>query len=108
MTKFQLPNIFKSFVVFTLLTACTVDNNDTQVQEQGFVLMEASIADIQAAYENGTLTSVELVEAYLDRIARYDKAGPGLTLGLLSKQLPWILNGKGTAHAVHYMAFQYY
>lgn len=34
----------------------------------GFVLEEASVDDIQAAFANGTFTTVELLECYLDRI----------------------------------------
>ena len=35
-------------------------------------------ADRRAALESGATTSVALVEAYLDRIARFDRAGPCL------------------------------
>ncbi|MGI2327601.1 amidase family protein [Planococcus sp. YIM B11945] len=41
-----------------------------------FELEEATIYDIQQAFENNELTSVELVQAYLDRIEKYDKHGP--------------------------------
>jgi amidase len=41
-------------------------------------VVEASIADLRAALENGTTTSVALVETYLDRIARFDTSGPCL------------------------------
>lgn len=41
-------------------------------------LEEATIRDIQTAYLNGTLTCVELVQAYLDRISAYDQSGPVL------------------------------
>src|ERR1700742_1351270 len=37
---------------------------------------EASIADIEAAYRDGELTSHDVVAAYLARIAAYDKQGP--------------------------------
>ncbi|MGO3067093.1 MAG: amidase [Brevibacterium linens] len=37
-----------------------------------FDVVEASIADLRAALEDGLTTSVELVEAYQDRIAAYD------------------------------------
>ncbi|WP_172171780.1 amidase [Brevibacterium sp. CT2-23B] len=37
-----------------------------------FDVVEASIADLRAALENGRTTSVELVEAYQDRIAAFD------------------------------------
>lgn len=37
-------------------------------------LMDATIEELQAAMESGRLTSVELTQMYLDRIAAYDKA----------------------------------
>ncbi|TJW58142.1 MAG: amidase [Mesorhizobium sp.] len=41
-------------------------------------LVEASIADLRRALEEGTVTSVELVAAYLRRIAHYDRHGIAL------------------------------
>lgn len=41
-----------------------------------FELMEATIEDVQAAYAAGELTSRQLVQMYLDRIAAFDKSGP--------------------------------
>lgn len=41
-------------------------------------VVEASIADLAAALEAGETTSVELVAAYLNRIAAYDRAGIAL------------------------------
>ncbi len=41
-------------------------------------LTEATIADINAAFNAGTLSSEMLVERYLARIDAYDKAGPQL------------------------------
>ena len=43
-----------------------------------FNVVEATIADIHAAFEAGTLTARQLVETYLARIAAYDKQGPGI------------------------------
>jgi len=43
-----------------------------------FQLMEASISDIHAAMEAGTLTCHSLVQQYLDRIQAYDKQGPAI------------------------------
>ncbi len=37
-----------------------------------FDVVEASIASLQAALETGAVTSEELVEAYLERIRRFD------------------------------------
>jgi len=39
-------------------------------------LETATIADLQGAMKAGTLTSEKLVQAYLARIAAYDKQGP--------------------------------
>ena len=44
----------------------------------GFDVIDASIADIHAAYSAGTLTARRLVEIYFDRIEAYDRNGPKL------------------------------
>jgi amidase len=41
---------------------------------------EATIADLQVAYQSGRATVRGAVQAYLDRIAAYDKKGPALGL----------------------------
>ena len=43
-----------------------------------FEVWEASIPELQAALASGRATSVDLVDAYLARIAAYDRAGPTL------------------------------
>jgi amidase len=43
-----------------------------------FAVEEAGIAEIQAAYLAGKTTAREVTQAYLDRIAAYDKRGPYL------------------------------
>ncbi|RAK58408.1 amidase [Phenylobacterium hankyongense] len=43
-----------------------------------FDVFETSIPDLQAALSSGKVTSRQLVEAYLARIAAYDQAGPRL------------------------------
>ena len=45
---------------------------------KSFVLEETTIDQIHDAYRAKTLTCVELVQAYLDRIAAYDQKGPAL------------------------------
>src|SRR5271170_320078 len=45
-----------------------------------FHLDEATISDVHAAYRSGALTSVRLVQAYLERIRAYDQAGPKLNV----------------------------
>jgi amidase len=44
----------------------------------GLNLETATIADLNAAFSSGTLTSEKLVEAYLKRIEAYDKQGPNI------------------------------
>lgn len=43
-----------------------------------FTLEEATITDVQAAFARGSLTCVELVQGYLDRIEAYEESGPEL------------------------------
>lgn len=43
-----------------------------------FSLQDATIADVNAAYSAGALTSSELTQLYLNRISTYDQAGPNL------------------------------
>src|SRR6202158_1362023 len=45
-----------------------------------FHLDEATIRDVHAAYKSGALTSVKLVQAYLERIRACDQAGPKLNV----------------------------
>src|ERR1700675_1467242 len=46
--------------------------------DRSFQLMEASMTDIHAAMQAGTLTCHTLVRQYLDRIEAYDKQGPAV------------------------------
>ena len=43
-----------------------------------FEILDATIADIHAAFEDGTLTARWLVEMYFERIEAYDQKGPGI------------------------------
>jgi amidase len=45
---------------------------------QSFEIVEATIDDIHAAYRAGILTTRQLMQMYLDRIAAYDKKGPAI------------------------------
>src|ERR1700751_2146027 len=45
-----------------------------------FYLDEATISDVHAAYKSGALTSVRLVQAYLEHIRACDQAGPKLNV----------------------------
>ena len=52
---------------------------------QTLSLTEATIADISAALDAGTLTSEALLQQYLARIAAYDEQGPELNAILLAE-----------------------
>jgi amidase len=45
---------------------------------QPFKIVEATITDMQKAMETGKITSHQLVQMYLDRIAKYDDQGPAI------------------------------
>src|SRR5262245_58708529 len=47
-------------------------------QQRSDIVYEASITQLQDAMRDGTVTSVQLVDAYLARIHAYDKAAPSL------------------------------
>jgi len=47
-------------------------------QVSPFRIVEATIADIHAAYRDNALTVRQLVQMYLDRIEAYDKNGPAI------------------------------
>ncbi|CEG22070.1 Glutamyl-tRNA(Gln) amidotransferase subunit A [Planococcus massiliensis] len=49
---------------------------DGIMEKTAYEIEEITISDIQQAFKNGELTSVELVQAYLDRIEQFDKNGP--------------------------------
>jgi len=55
------------------------DDGTSRVQSP----LEATIPELQSAMETGRLTSVELVDFYLARIAAYDDAGPELNAFIL-------------------------
>src|SRR5690348_1750597 len=48
------------------------------VAQRPFAVQETTIADVHAAMQSGSLTCHTLVQAYLDRIAKYDKQGPAI------------------------------
>lgn len=55
------------------LTGCSDDAREAATAAGGFVLVEATIADIHRAFEEKTLTCRQLVAAYLKRIETYDQ-----------------------------------
>ena len=54
----------------------TASAQSTPGTVETFDVSEATIADMQQALTTGKVTSVQLVQQYLDRIAKYDDQGP--------------------------------
>lgn len=63
-------------VLGSLLLLSPALGNSQSKPSEPFQLVETTIDDIHAAYKSGQLTSRQLVQLYLDRIAEYDKKGP--------------------------------
>src|SRR6202142_505485 len=74
-----VPMKFMRFLILgtVMFTANGVAAQNTR---KPFPLGEATIGDVHAAYRSGALTSVELVQAYLERILSCDQAGPKLNV----------------------------
>jgi amidase len=72
----------RTFVTLAVLLAfAVVGGTRPAAQHQGtsqFQLVEATLGDIQKALQTKLITSEQLVEMYLARIAAYDQAGPAL------------------------------
>ncbi len=64
------------FLALSALVLAACDGAGTADSE--FEVAEASILDLQQALEEGRVTSRQLVDLYLERIAAYDGAGPEL------------------------------
>jgi len=71
------PITFVLPLLLTLSVAAPPDAN-AQSAPPAFEVVEADIVSIQDALRSGRLTARALVEAYLARIAAYDKQGPTL------------------------------
>ncbi|HBJ89164.1 MAG TPA: glutamyl-tRNA amidotransferase, partial [Gammaproteobacteria bacterium] len=65
---------FAPALLFTLAHSIAVSS----FAQPAYDVVEASINEIQSALERGQVTSVEIVDAYLQRIEAYDKQGPAL------------------------------
>src|SRR6476469_9808392 len=61
-----------------LCAAISAGAQQQPVPRRGDVVYEASIPELQQAMSRGVVSSVALVDAYLARIAAYDKQGPAL------------------------------
>jgi len=66
--------IRSNFLLALLVAALTFGLGAARAAE--IPIEDATIADLQSAFKKGTLTSEQLTEIYLARIAAYDKSGP--------------------------------
>ncbi len=60
------------------ILGCSAPSEDPALPSVPFVLSEATVASIHAAFTSGELTCQGLVRSYLDRIEVYDDQGPEL------------------------------
>src|SRR6185503_16824007 len=81
--------VLLSSIVLALALAITAI---APAQAAGLNLETATIADLNAAFASGALTSAQVVEAYLKRIEAFDKQGPTINAVLT-------LNPKALAEA---------
>src|ERR1700682_2553103 len=75
-----------SFFSAALLALCACSHaapRESGVSGQSFRIEEATLAQLQAAMTSAASTSRALTQHYLERIARYDKAGRRLGAFLL-------------------------
>lgn len=73
------PRPWALFPVLAVLAGCaTQPAPPVQEATPGFDVEEKSVADLQRAMRDGTVTSEQLVATYLARIERIDRAGPAL------------------------------
>src|SRR5258705_8090960 len=68
----------KSPVPFLRITALVCSAALLSAQAKPFVLEEATISSIHAAFADKSLTCTNLIKSYLARIDAYDKKGPEL------------------------------
>ena len=68
----------RRFLLLTAVTAALLQAQGSKEGAKPFEIMETTIDQVHAAFKSGKLTSRQLVQAYLDRIAAYDQQGPKL------------------------------
>ncbi|MFI4980111.1 MAG: amidase family protein [Nevskiales bacterium] len=73
-----LPRASAAGLLLACAVGATLPPAQADSQPPPFKLEEASVAQIDAALASGRITSVKLVQMYLDRIAAYNEQGPKL------------------------------
>ncbi len=77
MTQSKYPLLYAFCMALSLALICGEFSGGAAAQAD-FQVAEASIAELQQAMDDGSLSSEELVQKYLERIEAYDKQGPAL------------------------------
>ncbi|MDE2783138.1 MAG: amidase family protein [Gemmatimonadota bacterium] len=87
--------------LLAMASACGPPRSATDTE---FEVAEASIADLQAALEDDRVTSAQVVDLYLTRIAAYDRMGPALNtiirINPLAREQAEALDAERTAGTV--------
>jgi len=66
-------------VLYSVVVSCALASAlYVPARAAGLNIETATITDLNAAFADGTLTSEQLVSAYLKRIEAYDKQGPAI------------------------------
>src|SRR6202521_1936248 len=66
-------------VLYSVVASCALAGAlDVPARAAGLNIETVTIADLNAAFADGTLTSEQLASAYLKRIEAYDKQGPAI------------------------------
>src|SRR5437899_487878 len=70
--------MYRSRAILILTAVFVLAGPGARAQSGTYDVVEKTIPELQAAMSEGTVTSRQLVESYLARIAAYDKQGPAL------------------------------
>jgi amidase len=81
------PRMAGRFLLLALLLAALTAQADPKDKDD-FPFLEATVAQLEAQMTAGTLTSEQLTQAYVQRIAKLDQAGPGLGVNAIIELNP--------------------
>ena len=78
-----MRHLFSALFIFVAVSGCKPDQPTSAIpvatsKAVAIDVVELDAASIQHKLESGAFTSRQLTQAYLDRIAQMDKAGPSL------------------------------
>src|SRR5580658_2649235 len=81
------PRMAGRFLLLAVLLAALTAQADPKDKDD-FPFLEATVAQLEAQMAAGTLTSEQLMQAYIQRIAKLDQAGPGLGVNAIIELNP--------------------